>query len=140
MKATLRNIRITPKKMNLVADMVRRMNVANAEQILTFTPKKGAKILKKLLLSAVANAENNFKQSKKNLIIREIKVSKGETFHRAMPGGKGSSNPIIKYSSNIHVFVEPGIEKPEEAKIVKGKAGAMAAKPKNPKSSKEGKL
>lgn len=106
MKATLRNVRIAPKKANLVAELVRGEKVEDAIRILKFTPKKGAKILLKLIESATANAENNFNQNKKSLVIKEIKVSKGIRIKRSIPVSRGRANPLNKDCSHIHVFVE----------------------------------
>ena len=77
MKATLRNIRISPKKMNVVAELVRNMPAKKAEILLSFTPKKGAKILEKVIASAIANATNNFKQNVDELVLKEVKVLAG---------------------------------------------------------------
>ena len=68
MKAILRRIRISSKKANLVAALVRNKNAAESVDILKFTPKKAAKILKKVIESAMANAENNNSQKKEDLI------------------------------------------------------------------------
>lgn len=120
MKASLRDIRISPKKLNLVAELIRNQTVENADNILKYTPKRGAKLLRKLLLSAVANAENNFKQKKETLAIREVKVSKAFTLHRSIPAGKGSSRRILKYASHAHIYLdqavkaEPKTEKPKK--------------------------
>ncbi len=110
MKATLRNVRIAPKKANLVAELVRGEKVEDAIRILKFTPKKGAQILLKLIESASANAENNFNQSKNSLIIKEIKVSKGIRIKRSIPVSRGRANPLNKDCSHIHVFVEAAQE------------------------------
>jgi len=106
MKSTLRNVRISPKKVNLIADLIRGERVEDAKNILAFTPKKGAKILATLLDSAIANAENNFKQNKQDLVIKEIKVSKGFTLKRFRPVSRGRSHPILKKAAHIHIFLE----------------------------------
>ena len=112
MKASLRNIRISPKKLNLVAELVRGETVDQAVKMLTFTPKRGAKYLKKLISSAVANAENNFKQSAKNLIIKEIKVSKSFTLKRGVSGSRGRVEPMLKRTSHAHVYLEASMAAP----------------------------
>lgn len=103
MKAILRQIRISPKKANLVACLVRNKKASEAVDILKFTPKKGAKILGKLLNSAIANAENNNKQDKNDLTIKEIIVTEGSTYKRRVPVSRGRAHPILKRTSHITV-------------------------------------
>ena len=79
MKSIQKNIHISPKKANLVAGLVRGAMVSDALSQLKFTPKKAAAILYKMIHSAAANAENNFKQNKDLLYIKEIVVTKGVT-------------------------------------------------------------
>ncbi len=114
MKAILRRIRISPKKANLIAALVRNKKVQEALDILKFTPKKAAKILKKVIESAVANAENNFKQNKDSLYIKEIIVTQGVTYKRSLPISRGRTHPILKRTSHITVKVEA--EKEEKPK------------------------
>jgi large subunit ribosomal protein L22 len=122
MKAILRRIRISPKKANLIAALVRNKNVQEALDILKFTPKKAAKILKKVIESAIANAENNFKQNKDSLYIKEIIVTQGVTYKRSLPISKGRTHPILKRTSHITVKVEQsetGTAKSEKSKTEK---------------------
>jgi len=107
-KAIARNVRISPKKVNLVAGLVRRKNAEEALSILKFTPKKGAKILYKLLHSALANAENNFKQKRDSLFVKEIVVTEGPTFKRSVPVSRGRVHPILK--RNSHITITVGLE------------------------------
>ncbi len=114
MKAHLRQIRISPKKANLVAGMVRGMKVSEALDLLKFMPKKGADILYKVVHSAASNAKNNFKQSIDDLYITQILVTKGATFKRSLPISRGRVHPILKRTS--HITVEVGLadgSKPE---------------------------
>lgn len=122
MKATLRNAKIAPKKANLVAELVRGQKATDALRLLKFTPKKGAKVLYKLIDSAVANAENNFSQNKNSLVIKEIKVSKGLRLKRYIPVSRGRAHPLKKDFSHIHVFLEA--EKSAPAKTTKKEAKA----------------
>ena len=78
MKAVLRKIRISPKKANLVAGMVRGKKVNDALALLKFMPKKGAEILYKVVQSAASNAKNNFKQNIDDLVITRLLVTKGQ--------------------------------------------------------------
>lgn len=129
MKAILRQISITPKKANLIAELVRNKTAMDAITILKFTPKKAAKILKKLISSAVANATNNLKQDKESLFIKEIIVTKGTVYKRGVPVSRGRVHPILKRTSHITVKlgqilseteVAPKKE-PPETKVIKPK-------------------
>lgn len=118
MKAIARHIRISPKKANLVAGLVRNKNAEEALSILKFTPKKAAPILYKVLHSAIANAENNFKQKRNALVVKEIIVTQGATLKRSVPVSRGRVHPILKRTSHITVTVEIAGEQ-GEAKEVK---------------------
>jgi large subunit ribosomal protein L22 len=122
MKASLRNTRISPKKMNVIAELVRGENAQKASKFLDFTPKKGAKILKKVIDSAVANATNNLKQDSKDLIVKEVVVSKAVTLKRFTAGSRGRARPILKRASHVHVVLEVKpvvVAEPKSAKTTK---------------------
>ncbi|MBU1151381.1 50S ribosomal protein L22 [Patescibacteria group bacterium] len=106
MKAFLKQIRVSPKKANLVAALVRNKKVQEATDILDFTQKKSAPILSKLIKSATANAENNFNQKAENLYIKEIIVNEGPTYKRSIPISKGRTHPLLKRTTHIRVFLE----------------------------------
>lgn len=106
MKAILTQIRIAPKKFNLVAALIRNKKAVDAIDTLKFTPKASARPLRKLIESAVANAENNFKQKKEDLYIKEIIVNAGPTYKRNMPISRGRANPILKRTSNVTVKLD----------------------------------
>lgn len=112
MRAIRRNIRISPKKVNLVADLVRRKPVETAINFLRFTPKKAAKPLMETIASAMANAVQNFKQQKKDLFISQIIVNGGATLKRHRPVSRGRSHPILKRTA--HIIVELGVNAPKE--------------------------
>lgn len=114
MHAILRNVRISPKKINLVAGLVRRKSVAQALAILKFLPKKAAKPLGEVIQSAASNATQNFKQKRENLVIKKIVVNKGPTMKRARPVSRGRSHPIRKRTS--HISVEVAVNVPESIK------------------------
>ncbi|MBD3360343.1 50S ribosomal protein L22 [Candidatus Peregrinibacteria bacterium] len=116
MKAVLRRIRISPKKANLVAALVRKRKVSEALDILEFTPKRAAKILKKVIKSATANAKTNFKQDEENLMIKEIIVTEGPTYRRSIPVSRGRVHPILKRTSHITVKVEQQAQTSEKPK------------------------
>lgn len=106
MKAILKNIRISPKKANLVAGLVRGEKVDSALNKLKYTPKKAAKILFKVIASAAANAENNFKQKPEKLYIKEIVVTEGPTYKRSVSVSRGRMHPLKKRTSHITVQVD----------------------------------
>ena len=130
MKAILRHLRISPGKVNLLAALIRGKRAVDAIDILKFTPKKSARPLKKLIESAVANAENNFKQDKHDLYIKEVIVTKGPTLKRSVPVSRGRANPILKRTAHITVKLE--------VKTSEKKAEPKSAEPKasEPKTSK----
>ncbi|QQR55514.1 50S ribosomal protein L22 [Candidatus Peregrinibacteria bacterium] len=111
MKALLSNIRISPEKANLVAGMVRGAMVNEALEQLKFTPKKGAKILYKVVASAAANAEHNLKQNRDHLYIKEIVVTKGPTYKRGVSVSRGRVHPILKRTAQIRVTVDTAVAK-----------------------------
>lgn len=104
MKASVKHIRISPKKANVVAGLVRGKQVEEALTFLRFANKKGADIIYKIVASAVANAENNDGKKKDNLLVSSIIVTKGRTIRRGVPASRGRVAPIKKRSS--HIFVE----------------------------------
>ena len=119
MKAFLRQIRISPLKVNLVAKLVRGKSVAEALAILQFVPKRTSPVLYKVIESAAANAEHNFKQDKDKLMVKSIVVNEGTTMKRGMPVSRGRQHPILKRTS--HIQVELGL-------IGATKLGTKAAK------------
>lgn len=110
MKAILRRVRISDKKANLVAGLVRRKPVTEALTFLKFTPKKGARILYKVIQSAAANAEHNFKQKRADLVIASILVTKGPTYKRSLPVSRGRMHPILTRTCHITVEVRSAAE------------------------------
>ena len=99
--AILRGVRISPQKARLVADQVRGKKVDNALNILTFSPKKGAEIIKKVVESAIANAENNNGADIDELKVKTITVDKGMVFKRIRALAKGRAGRIIKPTCHI---------------------------------------
>jgi large subunit ribosomal protein L22 len=110
MKAILRRTRISPKKANLVAGIVRGKKVTDALEILKLMPKKAAKTLYKVVQSAASNAKNNFKQSIDDLYITRLLVTKGPTYRRGIPISRGRTQPIRKRTS--HITAEVGLKMP----------------------------
>ena len=103
--ATLRYARISPQKARLVADQIRGMRVEPALQLLTFSNKKGAAIVKKIVESAIANAEHNDAADIDELMVSKICVNEGPTYKRIKPRAKGRANRILKRTSHITVAV-----------------------------------
>ena len=103
--AILRGVRISPQKARLVANLVRGKKVDNALNILTFSPKKGAEIIKKVVESAIANAENNNGADIDELKVKTISVDKGMVLKRIRARAKGRAGKIIKPTCHIKVTV-----------------------------------
>ena len=104
--AKLYGVRLSAQKGRLVADLVRGQPIGNALNILTFTPKKGAKIIKKVLESAIANAEHNNGADIDELKVTQIYVEKGPVLRRFHARAKGRGNRISK--PTCHVFLTVG--------------------------------
>ena len=98
-------LRLSPQKARLVVDLVRGKNVAEALQILAFTPKKGAVLVKKVLQSAIDNAENNEGADVDELRVAEIYVGEGVKLKRIQPRAKGRADRIVKRTCHITVAV-----------------------------------
>jgi large subunit ribosomal protein L22 len=103
--AKLTNTRLSPQKMRLVADQVRGMPVEKALDVLTFSNKKAATVIKKVLESAIANAEHNDGADIDELKISEILVDAGPTMKRLRPRARGRADRIIKRTSHLKVTV-----------------------------------
>lgn len=104
--AKLRHLHIAPRKVRLIADLVRGKSVKDARAILDFTTKKAADPVLKLLNSASANAKNNFQLDPANLYILKITVDEGPKLKRFMPRARGSANEIQKKTSHINIVLE----------------------------------
>ncbi len=103
--ATLRYARISPQKCRLVADTIRGKNVDDALKTLVFTPKKSARIVKKVLESAIANAEHNHGADIDELKVSAIEVNVAPTLRRDRARAKGRGTRIIKRNSHITIRV-----------------------------------
>ena len=104
-QAKLRGARLSAQKARLVADQVRGRQVEEALNLLTYSSKKGADVIRKLLNSAIANAENNEGADVDELKISEIYVDEGMTMKRIMPRAKGRADRILKRSCHISITV-----------------------------------
>lgn len=103
--AKLKHVRLSPQKCRLVAEQVRGVSVSKALDILNFSPKKGAGLIKKVLESAIANAENNAGADIDELTVSTIYVDQGATFKRMHARAKGRGNRISKPTCHITIKV-----------------------------------
>jgi large subunit ribosomal protein L22 len=103
--AILRGVRLSPQKGRLVADQIRGLTVDKALNILKFSPKKGARIIQKVVESAIANAEHNDGADIDELKITRILVEQGPVLKRFRPRAKGRAAKILKPSAHIYVTV-----------------------------------
>lgn len=104
-KATARTVRIAPRKVRLVVDLIRGKKIGEAVAILRHTPKAASPVVEKVLKSAVANAEHNYELDVDNLVISEVFVDEGPTMKRFRPRAQGRASAINKRTSHITVVV-----------------------------------
>ena len=104
-RATLRHIRMSPRKIRLVVDLIRGKQVEPALTLLKFSPKKGAKIAHKLLESAIANAREHARADVDKLWVTSGWVNEGRTLSRYRPAAHGRATPIRKRSSHMTLVV-----------------------------------
>jgi len=128
-KASVKNAITTPRKARLVIDLVRGKSVIDALNILNFTTRKSAGIVKKLVESAAANAEHNYELSSDNLFIKKIEAQEGLVMKRWMPRAHGHATRILKRRSHITLYLGE-IKKSEEAKAgrLKGEPRRLAGR------------
>jgi len=100
-KAKIKNLHIAPRKVRLVAHLIKKMSIAEADQQLQFNLKLTANPLRKLLQSAVANAVNNFHLKKEDLIIKSITVNEGFVLKRWKPRAMGRATQLKKRSTHV---------------------------------------
>ena len=105
-KAYLKYVRISPRKVKVVLDLIRGKDAATAMGIIKNTPKSASEYLEKLLKSAVANAENNFGMDGSKLYVSECFVCPGPTLKRIMPRAQGRAFRILKRTSHITLAVK----------------------------------
>ena len=115
-EASLKYIKGSCYKLNDVADLIRNLDVRDAELQLTFCRKRFAVIVKKLLLSAIANAENNFKIGKERLQVSAVEVGKAFVLKRSMPRGRGRMTRIEKRYSNLKIVLSEKVDNKKDSK------------------------
>ena len=104
-KAIAKYVRISPLKVNFICKEIRGKQVDEALAILKFTPKKGARILEKVLNSAIANAEHNFGLNREDLFVSQAYANNAPVMKRWRPKAKGMAYPILKRSSHVGVVL-----------------------------------
>ena len=126
--ATAKFVGTSARKTGLVAQLIRGKRATDAVRILQFTQKRATEPVGKVLLSAIANAENNNNLKAKDLVIESVLIGPSRSLKRSMPRAKGSSSPILKRSSHITVILNDGTplvakksSKVQEAKVVAAK-------------------
>lgn len=106
MKAYGKNIRISPKKLRVIAEVVRDNDASEALKFLKYAPKKWADLLYNILLSAVANAKHNDSQDIENLKIGSLVISKWIVYKRGNPVSRGRMHSILKRTSNVKLELQ----------------------------------
>ncbi len=119
--ARMRNLAIAPRKVRLVADLIRGKKVPEALEILEFTQKKSAPELRKLLASAVANAEHAANEAHQtvdpdDMVVARIMVDQGRTFKRWRPAPRGRATPIRKRRSHISIQISDEVKANSKSK------------------------
>lgn len=117
--AKLKYLRIAPRKVRLVADLIRGKRIEEAQNILNFKVKKAGLPLLKLLKQAVANAKNNFQLDESNLYIAKILVDEGPKYKRWRARARGRADEIQKKTSHVTVVLDEIVKKPKKVKKVK---------------------
>ncbi|MED1205656.1 50S ribosomal protein L22 [Heyndrickxia acidicola] len=104
-KAVANTIRIAPRKVRLVVDLIRGKQAGEAVAILKLTPKAASPVVEKVLKSAIANAEHNYDMDINNLVVTEAYVNEGPTLKRFRPRAMGRASQINKRTSHITIIV-----------------------------------
>lgn len=105
-KAIAKYVRISPRKVKIVIDLIRGKNVDEAVAILTYTPKVASPVVLKVLNSAIANAVNNQELDRKELYVAEVYANPGPTLKRYVARSRGSASPMLKRTSHISVVLD----------------------------------
>ena len=118
-RAQARYVRVTPMKARRVINLIRGMNAADAQAVLTFAPQAASEPIGKVLASAIANATNNHAMDSRGLVVSEAFVDEGPTMKRIRPRAQGRAYRVRKRSSHITVIVSDGVAIIKPAKAVK---------------------
>jgi large subunit ribosomal protein L22 len=138
-KAQAKWVRIAPRKLGRVTELVRGKPAVEALALLRFMPQKGARILENVLKSAVANAKNNYKLIEENLVITEAYVNKGITMRRWQAKARGRIHPLQKRTSHLTVWLSSPEAAPPAAvgPVPEKKARPGKAKPPGKRARKK---
>ena len=104
-KAIAKGVRTAPRKARLVIDLIRGKSVIEADKILSNLNKESARLIRKVLTSATANAEHNLSLNKENLVVKEAYINEGQPYKRVKFGSRGHVDPIKRRTSHITVVV-----------------------------------
>jgi large subunit ribosomal protein L22 len=113
-KSQAKWLKIAPRKLDRVTKLIRGKFAAEALVLLRFMPQKGARLLEKVVKSAMANAKNNYKLDENKLRITEAFVNKAVNLKRIQPRARGRGFPILKRNSHLTIWVSPIEEKVKE--------------------------
>ncbi len=138
MKAYLKNYRQAPRKVRLVANLMKGKTAEHALVELDILPKRASGPMRKLLLSAIANAKENSNIELSELFVKEVRVDQGTIMKRSMPKSHGSASPIHKHTSHVMIELIASVEattvesqalarKSKVGKSIKSKVGSNAA-------------
>ena len=105
-RAIARYVRISSRKVKIVVDLIRGKKVDDALAILMYTPKSAAPVVEKLLISAIANAENNLNMDRESLYVAEVYANQGPTMKRYWARSHGRADVILKRSSHITIVLD----------------------------------
>ena len=105
-RATVKNVRISSRKVKIVIDLIRGKKAEDALAILEFTPKAASPVVKKLLESAIANAENNLSMDRGSLYVAEVYANPGPTLKRYVARSRGSASPMLRRTSHITIVLD----------------------------------
>ena len=108
--AKLKNLRISPRKVRLVTNLIKGMDTENALVQLSNAVKGSSRAVEKLLRSAISNAENNFGLDKNNLLVSDVQVGEGPILKRWLPRAHGRATPLMKRTSNVYLVLDEKIE------------------------------
>ncbi len=114
-KASVKNIRISPEKINLLVAQIKPLSPVQAIKVLSLVNKSSSPVLKKLIQSAVANAKHNKGAQESELAFKEIVVTKGPSYKRYQPVSRGRAHNILKTTSHIQIVLQSVIQKPKSA-------------------------
>lgn len=138
-QAVANNVRVSPRKVRLIADAIRHLSVEDAFNLLQTTHKAASTPLAKVLKSAVSNATHNAKMELANLVIESIQINQGQAFKRFRPSTRGRIHPYKKRGSNITLIVTEKVVAAKSAGVQAAKTSKALPAPKEKKETKEAK-